>query len=141
MEIITGLLRFPFIALLALFMWYLLLTLNRRSKQKAEFINKKRGFLQVESGEMFLGTEPGHRFFIPDHCGIGRNLDNFIVISDPYSSNFHTLIERKGKKYFLSDMESRNGTILNNKLVEKTIQLKPGDIIRIGSVSFQFDIG
>jgi pSer/pThr/pTyr-binding forkhead associated (FHA) protein len=140
MEIITGLLRFPFLALLVFFAWHLIVTLDRHSKQKMEFTTERRGFLLVESGELFLGADRGHKYFIPDHCSIGRNLDNFIVINDPYSSNFHTLIERKGKKHYIADMGSKNGTVLNDRIIEKTVRLKPGDIIRTGNAVFRFDI-
>jgi pSer/pThr/pTyr-binding forkhead associated (FHA) protein len=141
MDIIIGLLRFPFLALMAFFTWFLVLAIKQGPSRNEEIASEKTGYLQVISGEEFLEVDKGHRFFISDYCTIGRNTDNHIVVSDPYSSNFHTLIEKKGRKYLVSDMDSKNGTMLNNILITRPVKLKPEDSVRIGSVIFRFNIG
>jgi predicted component of type VI protein secretion system len=140
MEIFMGLIRFVFLTLIALFFTYIIIVLNRNMDQKTKSSTKKRYHLQVTSGEQFLGVDKDHKFYIPDQCYIGRNKQNTIILDDPYSSNYHTLIERKGKKYFISDMDSKNGTQLNDINVTKNAPLEKGDKIQIGDVIFRFDI-
>ncbi len=66
---------------------------------------------------------------------IGRGESNAICIKDdPLVSRKHALIEYVKGKYYISDLDSTNGTYVNNHPVKKDekIELFPGDIIRIG---------
>ncbi len=67
---------------------------------------------------------------------IGRDPDCDIQLMDPYVSSFHTVIFRKGKRFFVRDLKSKNGTFLNEVLVE-VAPLKNGDILKIGKREFQ----
>ncbi|NCC53366.1 MAG: FHA domain-containing protein [Spartobacteria bacterium] len=69
---------------------------------------------------------------------IGRSQDNFIVLNHPTVSGHHCTILRDGDKYIVSDQDSTNGTRLNSKDI-KEAQLKPKDLIQVGSVEFMFD--
>ena len=66
---------------------------------------------------------------------IGRNKTNAITIeNDPLVSRKHAVIEHIKGKYYLTDLDSTNGTYLNNHPIQKNnkIELSPGDVIRIG---------
>jgi pSer/pThr/pTyr-binding forkhead associated (FHA) protein len=66
---------------------------------------------------------------------IGRNQTCAISIKDdPLVSRKHALIEHSKGCYLLSDLNSTNGTYLNNQPVigGRKLELKPGDVIRIG---------
>lgn len=41
--------------------------------------------------------------------------------------------------YFLEDLKSANGTYLNDERIEDAIELKSGDVIRLGSLKFLFE--
>ncbi len=69
---------------------------------------------------------------------IGRAPDNTIAIDDPASSAWHCSIMRDGQKYSLIDLNSTNGTKLNDEPVTNAL-LKPKDIIKIGSIELLFD--
>lgn len=58
----------------------------------------------------------------------------FILIDDSLVSRNHTLLGKQGNKYYIADLKSSNGTFLNNKRLPsgKKIQIKNGDLIRIG---------
>ena len=43
-----------------------------------------------------------------------------------------------GDNFFLEDAESKNGTYLNNKKVEKITKLNKADVIKIGSIAMKF---
>ena len=68
---------------------------------------------------------------------IGRGDDNILVFFDPKVSRNHAKIEKKGNKYFITDLGSFNGTRVNKKFV-KSAELKQGDEIGIGKASLVF---
>ena len=65
---------------------------------------------------------------------IGRSYLNDIIIDDFYVSLQHIEIFRQDKEIHLKDLASENGTQINeNQMIQdKTVQIKSGDIIRIG---------
>jgi pSer/pThr/pTyr-binding forkhead associated (FHA) protein len=69
---------------------------------------------------------------------IGRALLNHIVIDHPTVSAQHAMLLRVGDdSYWLKDLNSTNGTQVNNVLVSDA-KLKDGDTIRFGSVTTVF---
>ena len=73
---------------------------------------------------------------------IGRQPDNLICIDNPAVSGHHAKIYHGRGDYILEDMESFNGTYVNNLRVGKAM-LKHGDIVLVGkhSVEFHADAG
>jgi pSer/pThr/pTyr-binding forkhead associated (FHA) protein len=71
---------------------------------------------------------------------IGRDKTNSIVIDDTMVSRCHAVIHKIKNVYFIKDLESTNGTMVNGALVprDKYVKLKPGDIIHIGRTDFSF---
>lgn len=63
---------------------------------------------------------------------IGRGEDNEIVIDAPYVSRHHALIVRDERGFWLFDMNSTNGTLVNGQRVLQRQYLYPGDQVRIG---------
>jgi ABC-type multidrug transport system ATPase subunit/predicted component of type VI protein secretion system len=73
-----------------------------------------------------------------DRITIGRAADNDVQFDHPAVSRFHAMIERMGKRYRITDMQSANGVYLNGTLVEEQAWLKEGDYIKIGPFDFVF---
>src|SRR5438067_1546655 len=69
---------------------------------------------------------------------IGRRMDCDLQIQDPCASNRHAQISCTGGVYYLSDLGSSNGTQVNGKRITESVQLKAGDIIGLGGLSFEF---
>ncbi len=69
---------------------------------------------------------------------IGRAPDNDISTDDSVASAWHCSVVKDGKKYSLMDLNSTNGTRLNEEFV-KSSHLKPKDVIRVGSLEILFD--
>ncbi len=87
-------------------------------------------------GQAFLqvidGAQRGEKFDLPrDGITLGRAPDNHIVLKDPSVSSHHARIDFYQGKHFLSDLQSSNGTFVNNSRVEQT-QLKHKDLIIMG---------
>jgi pSer/pThr/pTyr-binding forkhead associated (FHA) protein len=80
------------------------------------------------------GTQKGRRFEIErELTGIGRSSQNIVVINDASVSARHCEIERTGRRLFLRDLGSTNGTRLNDVLITEH-QLSPGDKVTVGTV-------
>lgn len=66
-----------------------------------------------------------------DGISIGRNEDNAIVIDNLAVSGFHARIDRAGSEHILTDLQSTNGTFVNDQKVASH-KLAHGDNIVIG---------
>jgi len=69
---------------------------------------------------------------------IGRHADNDIVLpGDMRVSRHHTVVENRDGEWILSDLRSRNGSLLNGQRVSEST-LRDGDRIKIGGSTFVF---
>jgi serine/threonine protein kinase len=67
-----------------------------------------------------------------DSVMVGRDRTCSIVLSHPAVSRRHARITLGGTAPVLEDLQSANGTYVNNARVERAV-LKPGDIVRFGA--------
>src|ERR1051325_696835 len=68
---------------------------------------------------------------------IGRQTGVNLRIRNAAVSRRHAVIEREGDKYVIADLDSRNGTFVNNMQV-KRCELHHGDRVQIGESQFFF---
>lgn len=68
---------------------------------------------------------------------IGRDTSVSLCISDASVSRRHSQIEKQGEDFVLSDLDSLNGTFINDVPV-KSRRLEHGDRVRIGESQFLF---
>ena len=70
---------------------------------------------------------------------IGRAPDNDVVVGDPATSGHHGRIDVRQGSFWISDLGSTNGTMVNGEpVVEK--QLTDGDMIAIGQNTVRFSL-
>src|SRR4051812_16623500 len=69
---------------------------------------------------------------------IGRDSSMALPLRDTMTSRMHCKIQQLDDGYYLSDLESMNGTFLNGEKVRETIKLDHGDLITIGDTLFTF---
>ncbi|HEV2029199.1 MAG TPA: prolyl oligopeptidase family serine peptidase [Candidatus Dormibacteraeota bacterium] len=70
---------------------------------------------------------------------VGRAPDNDIVVGDPATSGHHGRIEQRNGFFWISDLGSTNGTMVNGEpVIEK--QLSEGDMIAIGQNTMRFTL-
>lgn len=70
--------------------------------------------------------------------GRGQDVEN--NIDDPEMSRRHFIIEYRNRAYFVKDLETTNGTLVNRRKITEA-ELKPGDHIQAGQTSFVFEKG
>ena len=72
--------------------------------------------------------------------GIGREKGNDITVEDHEASRRHAEIRKHNDTYSLTDLDSSNGTFLNNCRIAEA-ELKSGDRIQIGRTLFLYSHG
>ena len=71
---------------------------------------------------------------------IGRAASNTIVLPDGFASGEHALITRREGKWWLEDRGSRNGTLLNDVILEGTAVISAGDVIAVGGTLLKLEL-
>ncbi|MBN1421010.1 MAG: FHA domain-containing protein [Planctomycetes bacterium] len=69
---------------------------------------------------------------------IGRAPGNDLILSDRKASRHHARIEQIADAWYLTDLDSSNGTFLNGMRVTEESRLSPGDRIAIGDATLHF---
>ena len=89
--------------------------------------------------EHWLETEEGQQFPLQGNCSIGRLPENTLAINDKEVSRRHALIHAQGEGiYYLVDLGSRNGSLLNGQRIRMPMQLKDEDTIQISTTLLTF---
>ena len=79
-------------------------------------------------------------FLLPDGCAIGlRPTKHLICLSDPNVSTGHAWIEQREDGFWVSDMGSANGTLVNDRRVMSS-PLRHGDVLRCGNTALRFEV-
>lgn len=95
-----------------------------------------RWLLTVQSG-----PHAGRPYPIDDQVRIGRSSDNDIVVPDMRASRNHVRVECVGDDCFMTDLGSSNGTLVNGRRIEGTVQLADGDVFTVGCTEFMLAAG
>ncbi len=104
-----------------------------------------------KSTEMFDGTDLPPRLvgvsgifkdyeflLVQERIIIGRGKDCDLVLKDSTVSRKHAELSRIGEDFYVSDLGSRNGVLVNGIRVKKKL-LSNGDMLTLGEVSFRFE--
>lgn len=87
------------------------------------------------------GPDQGRTFSISNDQTfvIGRGQDTPTKLQDPHVSRHHCTLDTIGGKATLIDGGGATGTLVNKVKISKT-ELRPGDLIQIGSTTLRFDL-
>ena len=75
--------------------------------------------------------------FDKESLSVGRKPDNDIVIDNPAISGHHCRISVQGGTYFVEDLESTNGTFVNEKRIKKS-GLHHNDVVGLAKHALVF---
>jgi hypothetical protein len=91
---------------------------------------------------MIQGPEPGSIYRLPDNrvTTIGRASRNTIRVASSSVSRFHCEVVFVNGQWELNDLNSRQGTLVNGQRVQDRAVLAPGDVIRLSTTVFRFDM-
>lgn len=85
------------------------------------------------------GDDVGRVIPLQPITAIGRAENNPIVVDDPFASANHAIIIWREDRWWLEDLDSHNGTYLNEARVTQPATLASGDRIRIGQTVLRFE--
>ena len=86
------------------------------------------------------GPLKGQRIPVMTSATIGRMLGSTIVIDDPRISGFHAEIEQRGDgQLWITDLNSTNGTFVNDQKLEESLHLNIGDEVAMGDSRFRLE--
>jgi hypothetical protein len=134
-------LRVTFIALIYLFLFVVLRTTVRELSAAAQAMpgDERRaagaGLIVLNAAESSL--TPGASLSLEPTSSLGRVAGNTIVIDDPHTSARHAELRFARGQWWLRDLGSSNGTLLNDEPVRAVVGVRPGDVIQCGRVRFR----
>jgi hypothetical protein len=78
--------------------------------------------------------------FVKTEIILGRDPDSDLIIPDETISIRHCKLTYHHKQWWANDMNSTNGSFLNDNPIETPIIITNGDSLRLGNVSFSINI-
>lgn len=88
---------------------------------------------------LLTGPQAGRRHEVTGEVIIGRSPSCTISLEDAKVSRRHVRLALEGGEAKVSDLGSRNGTIVNGEKLESEIVLLPGDRLQVGDSTILFE--
>lgn len=126
-------LALKYLVLLLLCIFIVVAFLNSRTGGKS-----KAALLVLRSGSAAIPE--GTRWELGKGIVLGRGSDCAVNLPDPYVSNRHARIILQDGKYYITDLGSTNGTILDDQFLTTPQILRNGSQIRIGRFTFKAEV-
>jgi hypothetical protein len=154
-EPISVALKFGFLAVLYLFLLWISRSALKDLRRSTSPAPDATGFHQIPGGlsprgsatdswlvaERGGGLKAGERFDLIGGLSIGRSAEADVRIEDRYASGVHARIFSRDGHTYLEDMNSTNGTLLNDATLNGEAELIDGDVVRIGDTELRYEAG
>lgn len=109
---------------------------KRFYKRCSEAENLREGWIF----KVIAGMDQGRQYMATTAIlKIGRHYDNHVYLRDPKVSRHHALVTFLGGRIFIKDLQSTNGTWVNERRVASETELLPGGQIKIGETILQVE--
>jgi pSer/pThr/pTyr-binding forkhead associated (FHA) protein len=118
---------------------YLLWLDLRRAMAVAQARDRARGRLILIACDL-PSPQVGDTFPLLPITSMGRASTNTISLPDETASLEHALITQRSGKWWLEDLDSRNGTTLNGQAVTMPTVISAGDLIGLGRAQFKLEL-
>lgn len=90
--------------------------------------------------KVVAGSDEGRQYIATNTIlKIGRKTDNHIYLKDPKVSRYHAIIRIEGERLFIKDLQSTNGTKVNNVEILGEKEIFPGQEIKVGDTVIQLE--
>ena len=130
--------RLLFLGLLYLFLLQVVRALVRDLRAASQSAVAELGRLHVLASP--AGDPPaGASFSLDAITSLGRDVNNSVVIDDPFASQEHAILTFRGRDWYVEDLGSTNGTYVNGNRVEGVAPLGFGDELQIGQVRLRLE--
>ncbi len=145
-------LKFGFLAVLYLFLLFIARSALKDLRRTVSPAPDATGFHHAPAfaspggaGDAWLiaerggGLEGGERFDLIGGLSIGRSSEADVRIDDRYASGLHARIFSRDGRTYVEDMNSTNGTLLNDATLKGEAEMIDGDVVRIGDTEFRYE--
>ena len=106
--------------------------------RRTVLISEKRKAPVVGLFVAMSGDQKGEDFRLHDgKNSVGSTADSQISLKDSTVSGQHASVRYEDGKFFLTDLDSSNGTYLNDRKIVRE-ELKDNDVIRFGEIIVKF---
>jgi len=95
------------------------------------------GWLIAERGG---GLDRDQRFDLIGGLSIGRSKEADVRIDDRYASSIHARVFSREGRFYVEDMGSTNGTLLNGATLQGEAEAIDGDTVQIGDTIFRLEV-
>lgn len=130
--------RYIFIALIYLFMIGIIRLIYLDIRNIRELGDETGTYLKLINMRESVPFKIKDEYFINREITIGRDSGNDIVLRDPYISKKHSRVFLKDGEYHIEDMDSSNGTYVNNNRITGVSRIYHGDRVKVGQIEFLF---
>ena len=100
---------------------------------KSTQVSRKGAYLMLIDDE-----EKDKIYPIRESLSVGRDRYSDIRLDYKFVSKNHFIIEEDEGEYYLTDLDSKNGTYVNGTKIEDEVILEDGDIIELNDIRFVF---
>lgn len=93
------------------------------------------------TAQLTVATADGRNFVRPvnrDEFAIGRDSRNHLVLGDRQVSKFHCTVFKRDGSYYVKDLGSSNGTLVNGIKSDGEVPVATGDRMRVGPYELIF---
>jgi hypothetical protein len=127
-------------AFLALAFWAIWRDLQATRAQAEAQARDRPALVVVAPGDTDL--LPGDRLPLLPVTTLGRALTNTIVLADSFASTEHARLTQRDGRWWLTDLNSRNGTFLNEVRLQpdEPAPVAEGDLLGVGSVRLRIHL-
>jgi hypothetical protein len=114
--------------------------------EQAEFFKRSDEFRETEGDQVHclrrLDGEDEETSFVvtPSGLKVGRKAPADIIVPGAGVSREHCLIELAADQLRVTDLNSTNGTYIDNKRIDRSEVLAVGSVLRVGNVSFEHEV-
>lgn len=111
-------------------------------KLSTEPRRRRRGRRKNQPSKLVVtqGRQTGLEVPVAPVINLGRSADSTINLDDDYASTRHAqLIQVNAEAWTVNDLQSTNGTFVNGVRVTSPVQIKLGDVIRIGRTQLRLE--
>jgi hypothetical protein len=113
---------------------------------QANFFKRSDEFRQTEGAAIHClrrlhapDSEPIHAIG-PSGLKIGRKSPADVIVYEPGVSREHCMVELAADKLRVTDLNSTNGTYIDDKRIGRAEILPVGSVLRVGNVSFEHEV-
>ena len=136
--IVVFILRIILATSLYVFIWIMFITIWRQLKTQIKLLSpeinnmlrlipvehEQIDAIEIKQAEVIVGRDPNNRIYIPDET----------------ISAQHCRIYFSDQQWWINDLNSTNGTYLNDEIIDRPCVVTDGDMIMFGQVKFSIQI-